>query len=113
MKYSTSGYALMTGCGIFVAAFLWLGGATLYEVHRKPNLLKQESVGKIIDARAVGGYRSSPRLEVRTDTGNVFVLNSTPAIRIGAEAYLYTWDQKHARKSLSWTGSESSFYLED
>lgn len=99
------------GCSVLIAFMAWVAH-TIYEIRREPNLLKKEYVGKIVDAHAVGGYRSSPRLEVRTDAGNVYLLNSTPPIKIGAPAYLHTWDKDWANQSLSWEGSGSSWYLE-
>lgn len=85
-----------------------------YNNVRDPVLLKKEGVRSIVDARAVGGYRSSTKMEVKMNTGQVFVLNSVPpGIRIGAKAYLHTWDKEWAKHSLSWEGSGSSYYLED
>ena len=96
---------------LFIIMFVFSMAMKVYaEMNRKPKVLRREVIGEIIDARVVGGYRSSPVMEVRTP-GRVITLSSTPSINIGADAWLIYWDND--RTSLEWTGSSASYYLQE
>jgi hypothetical protein len=98
---------------VFIACvFFGTLGFLTYEVNREPVLIENVMVGKITEINVIsGGYKSSAVLEVKTNQGRTFVVDTQADLKVGEDAFLHKWDKKHAEFSLSSETSRSSWYL--